>query len=140
MKRSPLGQKRSRARAAGERPARVRAELCETSCIDHAKVAAVAKVMKAERTVQRIAETFKALGDPTRTKIIHALSVAELCVCDIACLLSMTRSAVSHQLRLLRVLRLVKYRKEGKMVFYSLDDEHITRLFNECLRHAEEDE
>lgn len=121
-------------------PARQRTEVCETSCIDHAKVSSVAAVMKSERTMQRIAETFDALGDPTRTKIIFALSVAELCVCDIACLLSTTRSAVSHQLRLLRNLRLVKYRKEGKMVFYSLDDEHITRLFNECLRHVEEDE
>ncbi|MBI5026717.1 MAG: helix-turn-helix transcriptional regulator [Nitrospirae bacterium] len=95
--------------------------------------------MKSETTMQRIAETFKVLGDATRTKIVFALSLQELCVCDLANLLNTTRSAVSHQLRILRNMRLVKYRKEGKMVFYSIDDEHITNLFNECLRHVEED-
>ena len=81
--------------------------------------------MKPETTVQRLAETFKVLGDATRTKIIFALSQEELCVCDIANLLGTTKSAVSHQLRVLRNMKLVKYRKEGKMAFYSLDDEHI---------------
>lgn len=90
--------------------------------------------------MQRVAETFKVLGDPTRTKIIFALFTAELCVCDLASLLNTTSSAVSHQLRILRNMRLVKYRKEGKMVFYSLDDDHINNLFHECLRHVEEDE
>nr|WP_297212912.1 metalloregulator ArsR/SmtB family transcription factor [Thermodesulfovibrio sp.] len=86
--------------------------------------------MKDEATIQRIAETFKVLGDLTRTKIIFALSQEELCVCDIANLLGTTKSAISHQLRILRNMRLVKYKKEGKMVFYSLDDEHIKNLFN----------
>jgi DNA-binding transcriptional ArsR family regulator len=124
-----------------ERPDRQhKAEICETTCVDEKKVASVKKKMRPEDSMQRIAETFRVLGDPTRTKIIYALSLEELCVCDIATLLTTTRSAVSHQLRLLRALRLVKHRKEGKMVFYSLDDGHINNLFNECLRHIEEDE
>lgn len=115
-------------------------EICETSCIDEKKVSSVKEKLKSDIIMQRLAETFKVLGDPTRTKIIFALSQEELCVCDIANILGATKSAVSHQLRILRNMRLVKYRKEGKMVFYSLDDEHINNLFNECLRHVEEHE
>lgn len=115
-------------------------EICEVEFIDHKKISSVIRVMKSDTVMQMIAETFKALGDPTRTKIIFALSQAELCVCDMANLLKTTRSAVSHQLRILRNMRLVRYRKEGKMVFYSLDDAHINNLFNECLRHVEEDD
>lgn len=118
---------------------KTRTEICEITYIDRKKVSSVKKKMEPEATMQRIAETFKVLGDPTRTKIIFALSQEELCVCDIANLLGATKSAVSHQLRILRNMRLVKYRKEGKMVFYSLDDEHIKNLFNECLRHVEEE-
>jgi DNA-binding transcriptional ArsR family regulator len=85
-----------------------------------------------------LAETFRALGDPTRVRILDALSRAELCVCDIATLLSLGESAVSHQLRLLRSLRLVRTRRAGRMVFYALDDAHILRLFAEGLEHVEE--
>lgn len=113
-------------------------EVCEVTYIDKRKVASVRKRMKPETTMQRLAETFKVLGDPTRTKIIFALSQAELCVCDIANLLGATKSAVSHQLRVLRNMKLVKYRKDGKIVFYSLDDEHIKNLFDEGIRHVEE--
>jgi len=113
-------------------------EICEITYIDKKKVSSVKKKMKPETTMQRLAETFKVLGDPTRTKIIFALSQEELCVCDIAHLLGTTKSAVSHQLRVLRNMKLVKYRKDGKMVFYSLDDEHIKNLFDEGLRHVEE--
>ncbi|WP_366934817.1 metalloregulator ArsR/SmtB family transcription factor [Thermodesulfovibrio sp.] len=98
--------------------------------INKERVFSVKEKMKDEATIQRIAETFKVLGDLTRTKIIFALSQEELCVCDIANLLGTTKSAISHQLRILRNMRLVKYKKEGKMVFYSLDDEHIKNLFN----------
>lgn len=115
-------------------------EFCEITYIDQKKVSSVRKKMKPETTIQLLSETFKVLGDPTRVKIIFALSQDELCVCDIANLLGTTKSAVSHQLRILRNMRLVKYRKEGRMVFYSLDDDHITNLFNECLRHVEEDD
>ena len=85
-----------------------------------------------------LAETFRALGDPTRVRILDALSRAELCVCDIATLLSLGESAVSHQLRLLRSLRLVRSRRAGRMVFYALDDAHILRLFAQGLEHVEE--
>ncbi|MEM7828220.1 MAG: metalloregulator ArsR/SmtB family transcription factor [Candidatus Aenigmatarchaeota archaeon] len=113
-------------------------EICEITYIDRKKVSSVKKRMKPEITMQRLAETFKVLGDPTRIKIIFALSQEELCVCDIANLLGTTKSAVSHQLRILRNMKLVKYRKDGKMAFYSLDDEHIKNLFDEGLRHVEE--
>jgi len=86
-------------------------------------------------TAAGLAETFQALADPNRVRIISALLDGELCVYDIAALLGMTQSAVSHQLRLLRNLRLVKHRKEGRVVYYSLDDDHIRDLFSRGLEH-----
>jgi DNA-binding transcriptional ArsR family regulator len=83
----------------------------------------------------RVAETFKALADPTRVRMLHALSHAELCVGDLAAVLGMTESAVSHQLRLLRSLRIVRARREGKLIFYALDDEHVMRIFQLTLEH-----
>lgn len=111
---------------------------CEVPYVDENRVAAIRKKMKPDETILRVSEIFKALGDPTRMKITFALSLEELCVCDIANLLGTTKSAVSHQLRVLRNMRLVKYRKEGKRVYYSLDDKHINNLFEEGLRHVEE--
>ena len=113
-------------------------EVCEVAYIDRKKVSSVKKRLKGESTMQHLSETFKVLGDTTRVKIIYSLSIEELCVCDIANLLGTSKSAVSHQLRILRNMRLVKNRKEGKMVFYSLDDSHINNLFSEGLRHVEE--
>lgn len=111
--------------------------VCEEFFADEKKVKAIRKAMKPDKIIKELAETFSVLGDPTRTRIVFALSRAELCVCDIAKLLDLSTSAISHQLRILRNLKLVKYRKEGKMAFYSLDDEHIERLFDEGLRHVE---
>lgn len=91
-----------------------------------------------EGDVTELAETFRALGDPTRVRMLDALSQGELCVCDLAALVRMSESAVSHQLRLLRTLRLVKPRREGRMVFYSLDDRHIITLFRQGLKHVQE--
>jgi ArsR family transcriptional regulator, lead/cadmium/zinc/bismuth-responsive transcriptional repressor len=85
-----------------------------------------------------VAELFKVLGDPTRAKILHCLQSSELCVCDIAEMLGMTHSAVSHQLRVLRASRLVKYRREGRMVYYSLNDEHVASLMKEASEHISE--
>jgi DNA-binding transcriptional ArsR family regulator len=85
-----------------------------------------------------LAETFKVLGDPTRVRMLDALSRAELCVSDLARLLGSSESAVSHQLRLLRNLRLVRPRRSGRMVFYTLDDQHIVRLFAQGLEHVQE--
>jgi ArsR family transcriptional regulator len=87
-------------------------------------------------TILRLSEIFKLMGDPTRLRIIQALSSGEMCVCDIAAALGMEHSAISHQLRLLRNARVVKYRRQGKEAIYSLDDEHVLRLFSEGLEHA----
>lgn len=114
------------------------ADACEVFVADAARVAAVKAALVRSGSVALLAETFRALGDPTRVRILDALSHAELCVCDIATLLGLTQSAVSHQLRILRGLRLVRSRREGRMVFYALDDQHITGLFREGLRHVEE--
>ncbi|HDK82399.1 MAG TPA: ArsR family transcriptional regulator, partial [Nitrospirae bacterium] len=103
---------------------RVEKDTCEITYVDRKKVASVRKKIKPEYKIQLLSDTFKVLGDPTRVKIVFALSQEELCVCDIAKLLGTTKSAVSHQLRVLRNMRLVRYRKNGKMVYYSLDDEH----------------
>jgi len=117
---------------------KVKEGICQITYIDEKKVASVKKRLKDDGTMQLLSETFKVLGDPTRIKIIYSLSLEELCVCDIANLLGTSKSAVSHQLRVLRNMRLVKYRKDGKKVFYSLDDSHINNLFVEGLKHIEE--
>jgi ArsR family transcriptional regulator len=92
----------------------------------------------AASAVVALADTFKLLGDGTRVRILDALSKSELCVCDLATLLGLSESAVSHQLRLLRSLRLVRSRRAGRMVFYALDDQHILRLFEQGLEHVTE--
>ena len=113
-------------------------DICDASYVDRARVQRVARAMPSPEAVKRLAESFRVLGDPTRTKILFSLSKEELCVCDLAHLLGLSESAASHQLRLLRALRLVKYRKAGKMAYYSLDDEHIADLIKQGLRHVEE--
>ena len=111
-------------------------DVCEQLC-EPSRHVCLAKAEKlAERDAQLIAETFKILGDPTRVKILHALSKRELCVCDISAVIALSQSAVSHQLRLLRGARLVKHRKEGKMAWYSLDDEHISLLLTQGIEHV----
>ncbi len=114
-------------------------QICQKFTIDAQRVALVASKMESEETFIRLSETFKALSDPARLKIIYALASAELCVCEITALLNLTQSAVSHQLRILRNMRLVKYRKQGRSIFYSLDDEHIERLFLDGLEHVNEE-
>jgi DNA-binding transcriptional ArsR family regulator len=83
-----------------------------------------------------LADLFKVFSDSTRVKILYSLQHSEMCVCDIAVLLGMTKSAISHQLRTLRQTRLVKYRKDGKVVYYSLDDEHVVNVFAQGLLHV----
>ena len=94
--------------------------------------------MKPDHAVTTLAETFKLLGDPTRVKIVFALSREELCVCDLANLLGVSQSAVSHSLRALRQMRFVRFRNEGKIAYYELDDEHIAHLLDEGFRRVEE--
>jgi len=96
------------------------------------------KRLLGERSVVALAETFKVLGDETRVRILDALSRSELCVSDIARLLGLSESAVSHQLRLLRGMRVVRARRAGRMVFYALDDQHIVGLFEHGLEHVQE--
>ena len=111
----------------------------ELHFVEKEKVKSVKKKMKTERFFHDLAETFKAMSDPTRTKIIYALCQEnELCVHDMAAVIGTTNSAISHQLRTLRNMKLVKYNKVGKVTFYSLDDIHINNLFAEGLRHVEE--
>jgi DNA-binding transcriptional ArsR family regulator len=112
---------------------------CEELKINIDNINKVKLAMLNDSEVIRLSEVFKVLGDPTRIRIIYALSKCEMCVCDIAETLNMTQSAISHQLRLLRTLKLVKFKKEGKSVYYSLDDEHILHLFNEGMEHVRHD-
>ena len=95
------------------------------------------RLMSAD-AVRDVADTFRILGDPTRIRILDALSGGELCVCDIASLAAISESAVSHQLRLLRSMRLVKSRRAGRLVFYALDDQHIIELLRQAHTHVEE--
>ena len=111
---------------------------CQITLIDEQRVALARKRRPDEAVLSEVAEIFKLLGDPTRVKILQALSVTELCVCDLAALLEMTSSAISHQLRLLRARGIVRFRKDGKIVYYSLDDNHVQTLVDVSLRHAEE--
>jgi DNA-binding transcriptional ArsR family regulator len=113
-------------------------ELCEAPHLDPGRSSERRQQLMAPRTVQALADTFKVLGDPTRVRILDALSAGELCVCDIAGLAGISESAVSHQLRLLRGMRLVRPRREGRLVYYALDDHHIIELLRQALTHVEE--
>jgi DNA-binding transcriptional ArsR family regulator len=112
--------------------------VCEIEFVNAEKVASASNAMKSIQAVALLAETFKALGDPTRIRISFALAKEELCVCDLANLIGVSQSAVSHSLRVLRQLKLVKFRKEGKIAYYTLDDEHIEHLLDEGFRHVDE--
>ncbi|OGF55602.1 MAG: hypothetical protein A2Z21_09185 [Candidatus Fraserbacteria bacterium RBG_16_55_9] len=113
-------------------------DICDIQYVNEKQVKFAQKAMITDDIALDLAETFKILSDPTRVKIIFALSKAVLCVCDLSLLLGMQDSAVSHHLRLLRALKLVKYRREGRMAYYSLDDEHIDKLFRYGLEHVQE--
>lgn len=111
---------------------------CEVDCVDPRKVASAVRRMRPEADVTHVAETLRALGDPTRLRLVDALSHHELCVCDLAAVVGASQSAVSHSLRILRQMRLVRYRKEGKIAYYSLDDEHVRELLTVGFAHAAE--
>lgn len=114
------------------------ADLCEVQCIDPRKVQRGRRSARSADRLQCVAETFKVLGDATRLRIVDSLSRDELCVCDLALIVGASQSTVSHSLRALRQMRLVKYRKDGKIAYYSLDDEHIAPLLQLAFVHAEE--
>ena len=112
--------------------------ICEITTIHEDVIQKVKENMPEEDVLYSLGEFFKILGDGTRIKILNALFYSEMCVCDIAALLGMTQSAISHQLRVLKQGRHVKHRKEGKSVYYSLDDEHIKHIIEQGLTHIKE--
>lgn len=109
---------------------------CEIWAIDEEKVTRTKQRLPSDETFTTLAETFSALADSNRAKIMHSLVDQELCVCDIACVVGVSESAISQHLRILRTLRLVKQRKEGRMMYYSLNDDHIRQLLEVCLEHT----
>lgn len=113
-------------------------DTCDIELVDPTRVAAARDAQPPAHELERMVEIFKALGDPTRATILTALSQGEMCVCDLASLLSVTRSAVSHQLRLLRAQRLVAFRREGQMARYFLADDHVRALLRVAREHAAE--
>lgn len=113
-------------------------ELFECTVLHEDVVNEVKKKIPQDEMIYDLAEFFKVFADSTRMKIIYALMENELCVCDIANIVQTTQSAISHQLRLLKQAKLVKFRKEGKVVYYSLDDEHISQIVKKGREHIEE--
>lgn len=113
--------------------------ICDETILHEDRIDNVKQSMLGENEIIQLSELFKTLCDATRVKILHALSLGELCVCDIANIIGVSQSAVSHQLRILRNSRLVKYRKEGKSVYYSLNDQHVVDIFNQGLEHVRHD-
>lgn len=115
-------------------------ERCETECVHPEHVAPLLDKILPTSDAWRVSDIFGLLADPNRARILHALSLTdELCVCDLALLVGMGQSAVSHQLRLLRASRVVARRKAGRIVYYSLADEHIRHVLADGLRHATEE-
>ena len=125
--------------ASSSRPPRKGADVCEVECVDARKVASARRAAQPAEVVGLVADTFKVLGDPTRLRIVSALMRHELCVCDLALIVGASQSTVSHSLRALRQMRLVRYRKDGKIAYYSLDDDHIARLLPLAFEHASEE-
>ena len=116
----------------------VRGDICDCTAIHQDILDNVQSNMPEESTFPRLAYFFKIFGDNTRIRIMLALDISEMCVCDLAVLLNMTKSAVSHQLRTLKKANLVKFRREGKIVFYSLADDHVRSVLNQGLNHINE--
>lgn len=113
-------------------------DINDITIIDKEKVDKLKNSLLSDDFIINMAELFKVFGDSTRVKIISVLLEDELCVCDIANIINATQSAVSHQLRILKQAKLVKYRKEGKVVYYSLDDEHVREIYKKGRDHVEE--
>ena len=124
------------------KPAADRSDLCEVQVVDRDKIARARASLPAPDVLAGLAEMLRALGDPTRLQIVCALAtegVDELCVCDLATLVGVSDSAVSHSLRSLRQLGVVRYRKAGKIAYYTLDDSHVGEMVREGIRHLEGD-
>jgi len=111
---------------------------CDCNVIHQDVVDLVKTKLPDQDSIMDLGQFFKRLGDPTRLKILSALFESEMCVCDMATLFNMTQSSISHQLSVLKQARMIKYRKEGKVVYYSLDDQHIQQIFDQGLTHIKE--
>ena len=116
------------------------AAVCSYLCVHQQTIDAVKATLPEDDTLLDVSELFKVLGDSTRMKILFVLLVAEMCVCDLSQMLGMSISAVSHQLRILRQAKLVRFRREGKTVFYALADEHVRTLLSQGMEHVQEDD
>lgn len=127
------GRQKGSERMAGEE-----AEKCDFICVHEDIVKKVNEKMPQAEKLFDLAEFFKIFGDTTRIRILYVLMCSEMCVCDLAQILDMTQSAISHQLRILKQMDLVKNRREGKSVFYSLADGHIKTILSQGLEHIEE--
>lgn len=113
-------------------------ECCTVTCIHDNTVRKVQEMMPAEEKMKELADFYKVFGDATRIKILCVLLESEVCVCDLAEILGMTQSAISHQLRVLKQMKLVKNRREGKTVYYSLADDHILTIISQGMEHIAE--
>ena len=113
-------------------------EACQVRVIHLDRVEQARRETVSEKELSRLSSIFKVLGDPSRLKIVMALRNVEMCVCDLAAFLGLTESAISHQLRRFKDLALVKSRREGQVIYYSLDDEHVVELLNTGLEHVSE--
>lgn len=114
------------------------APCCQAQSVHESAVESVRRQLPPDELLYDLAELFKIFGDSTRIKILYALLEEELCVCDIARLMDVSQSAVSHQLRVLKASKLVKFRREGKTVYYSLADDHVIRILSQGMEHIEE--
>lgn len=130
--------KKPEADAAIDRNEKVEDAVCDILCVHHEVINKYTDQLITLDRANNLAELFKTLGDPTRIRIMDALAKSEFCVCDLAELLGLSQSATSHQLRVLRNNDLVKYRREGKMVYYSVHDSHVSELYRQGLEHIDE--
>lgn len=112
--------------------------LCDVTVVNEGRVRSTLAECAASEEIQALAETFQVLASPTRLRLIEALAGGEMCVCDLAAVSGVSQSAVSHHLRVMRALRLVRYRKESRMAYYRLDDEHIEAVFRMGMEHVRE--
>lgn len=117
---------------------RTEVECCDVTCVHNQIIEAVKEKMPAEELLKELADFYKVFGDATRIKILCVLLRSEMCVCDLAEMLGMTQSAISHQLRVLKQMKLVKNRREGKTVYYSLADGHIQNIISQGMEHIME--
>lgn len=130
--------KKPEADAALDGNEKVEDAVCDILCVHHEVINQYTDQLITLERANSLAELFKTLGDPTRIRIMDALAKTEFCVCDVAELLGLSQSATSHQLRVLRNNGLVKYRREGKMVFYSVHDAHVSEIYRQGLEHIDE--